>query len=114
MEKALCVFSDTEGELTPRYHLVFAALFRVGLRILSYPLRCIGRPRLSYSRKGFSLLLRRVFRKEDSGRLSPAGGSLNGLAFPLLDLLHRTDRILCKPVSVKMMNTERTIMNCEL
>ena len=48
MEKALCVFSDTEGELTPRYHLVFAALFRVGLRILSYPLRCIGRPRLSY------------------------------------------------------------------
>ena len=87
---------------------------RDGLRILSYPLRCIGRPRLSYSRKGFSLLLRRVFRKEDSGRLSPAGGSLNGLAFSLLDLLHRTDRILCKPVSVKMLNNERTIMNCEL
>ena len=47
-EKSPCVPSDTEGELTPRYHLVFAAPFRAGLRILSYPLRCIGRPRLSY------------------------------------------------------------------
>ena len=48
LKKALCVCSDTEGESASRYHLVFAALFRVGLRILSYPLRCIGRPRLSY------------------------------------------------------------------
>jgi len=85
-----------------------------GLRILSYPLRCIGRPRLSYSRNGFSLLLRRVFQKEDSGRLSPAGGSLNGLSFSLLVLLHRTDRILWNPASVKMLNNERTIMNGEL
>jgi len=55
------------------------------------------------------LLLRRVFQLYRSGRLAPAGGSLDGNPVSLLELLHCEAMVVRIESAVKGENREKTI-----